>query len=165
MLPEEQTGEEPDKKSNPEYPLPQYVVSDLVQAARKAAANSYSPYSHFPVGAAVLTDEGRIFVGTNIENSSYGLTICAERAAIAAAVSQGQSRIRAVAVYTDTDRPVPPCGACLQVIAEFADPDFRQGDIPIFLSATIKERWFGLNQLLPEKFNKESLSINSKEKP
>jgi cytidine deaminase len=97
---------------------------DLVLAARQAAARAYCPYSHFPVGAAVLTDRGEIFSGCNVENASYGLTMCAERNAIFQAVAHGAHPlvIRAVVVFTPTEVPTTPCGACRQVINEFG-PD------------------------------------------
>jgi len=91
----------------------------LEKAARDAAARAYAPYSHFPVGAAVLGGSGRIFAGCNVENASYGLTCCAERAAVHAAVAGGERTVRAVAVYTPTQLPTTPCGACRQVIHEF----------------------------------------------
>ena len=92
----------------------------LEEAARLVHRHSYSPYSRFPVGAAVLTASGAIFSGCNVENASLGLTQCAERNAVAQAVSQGERRILAVAIYTPTPRPTPPCGACRQVLAEFS---------------------------------------------
>lgn len=92
----------------------------LVRRAVRAAKASYSPYSRFPVGAAVLTRGRRTFTGVNVENASYGLTVCAERAAVFAAVAAGERRLRAVAVAAGQGLAVPPCGACLQVLAEFA---------------------------------------------
>jgi len=91
------------------------------EAAREAVAQAYAPYSGIKVGAAVLTEKGQVFVGVNVENASYGLTLCAERAAVAAAVAaEGPSmRIRALAVVSDEIGPFPPCGACRQVIFEF----------------------------------------------
>lgn len=91
----------------------------LEEAARLAGRNSYSPYSGFPVGAAVLADNGGIYGGCNVENASLGLTCCAERTAVYNAVSQGVGVIRAVAVYTPTGRATLPCGACRQVLHEF----------------------------------------------
>jgi cytidine deaminase len=88
-------------------------------AARTVAKSSYSPYSKFPVGAAVLTDSGKIHAGANIENASYGLCMCAERTAIFAAASAGDRMLKAVVVYTPTTTPTMPCGACRQVINEF----------------------------------------------
>jgi cytidine deaminase len=101
------------------------VLEDLSQRARAAALNSYSPYSHFRVGAALQLTNGEVVTGANVENVSYGLTICAERSALVAAVSRfgGQVRIAAVAVVNLNDAPSPPCGACRQMLAEFALPD------------------------------------------
>ncbi len=95
----------------------------LLTAAREAINNAYAPYSGFRVSAAVLTDSGRVFTGVNVENASLGLTQCAERVAIFQAVAAGERRIRAVLVFTPTAEFTPPCGACCQVISEFAkDP-------------------------------------------
>lgn len=98
----------------------------LLEEAQSARENSYSPYSHFKVGAAVLTDDGKIFSGTNIENSSYGLTVCAERNALYAAVSAGHRRFKALALVTQKLSGLKfnsPCGACRQVMSEFLAPD------------------------------------------
>lgn len=93
----------------------------LISGAKKAGLNAYAPYSSYEVGAAVMTEEGKIYLGCNVENASFGLSVCAERVAIQNAISSGERRIAAVAVATrDKDMP-KPCGACLQVIAEFAD--------------------------------------------
>ena len=92
----------------------------LFEAACRVRASAYAPYSRFPVGAALLTAGGRIFAGCNVENLSFGLTICAERAAVAAAVAAGEREIAAVVVVADSREPVTPCGACRQVLAEFA---------------------------------------------
>lgn len=92
----------------------------LVELAKKARAHAYAPYSGFAVGAAVLAADGRVFVGCNIENASYGLTNCAERTAIFSAVAAGARELRALAVVADGELPCSPCGACRQVIAEFA---------------------------------------------
>ncbi len=94
----------------------------LVEAARDVREQSYSPYSHFAVGAALLGASGRIYVGTNVENASFGLSICAERAAVCQAVAAGERDLRAVAIYAGTAAPTPPCGACRQVLLEFG-PD------------------------------------------
>lgn len=91
----------------------------LIAAARRAAKAAYAPYSRFRVGAAVLTHAGKIHTGCNVENASYGLSNCAERTAIFKAVAEGERKIVAVAVYTPTRQPTPPCGACRQVIQEF----------------------------------------------
>ena len=93
----------------------------LLRAARAAAAKAYAPFSNLKVGAAVLTANGRVFSGCNIENSSFGLTICAERVAVFKAVAAGRREIRALLVYADTAKPTPPCGACLQVVNEFSE--------------------------------------------
>ncbi len=95
------------------------LVQNLKEAARRASLNAYCPYSRFPVGAAVLTESGEIYAGANVENASYGLTLCAERNAVAQAIAAGNRQILAVAVFTPTPSPTPPCGACRQVIAEF----------------------------------------------
>ena len=95
---------------------------ELLAAARKARKNAYAPYSNFPVGAAVLGADGRIYSGCNVENSSLGLTCCAERNAIFAMVAAGVRQIREVLVIGSTEEFLPPCGACRQVIAEFAPP-------------------------------------------
>ena len=95
------------------------ALKRLEKAARRAAKTSYSPYSHFPVGAAVLTPSGGIFTGCNVENASYGLCNCAERTAIFSAISSGEHGIDAVVVYTATSTASSPCGACRQVINEF----------------------------------------------
>lgn len=92
---------------------------ELVEVAKKYRLFSYSPYSKFKVGAAVLTKKGNVYGGCNIENSSYPVTNCAERTAIFKAVSEGEPEIEALALIADTDGPCSPCGACRQVIAEF----------------------------------------------
>jgi len=94
----------------------------LERAARSASARAYAPYSRFPVGAAVIAGSGRIYGGCNVENAAYGVCNCAERTAIFSAVAAGEKSVRAVAVYTPTPLPTPPCGACRQVIHEFG-PD------------------------------------------
>jgi len=91
----------------------------LAEAARLASERAYAPYSRFAVGAAVLSADGRVFTGCNVENVSFGLTICAERNAIFHAVAEGARDLVAVAVFTPTRSPVTPCGACRQVIGEF----------------------------------------------
>jgi cytidine deaminase len=99
----------------------------LVKEAEHASRRAYARYSHFAVGAAVLTSDGRVVTGSNIENASYGLTMCAERVAVFAAVAGGARELVAAVIYTPTDQPTPPCGACRQVLAEFAR------DLPIRL--------------------------------
>ena len=91
----------------------------LVDQACAARLNSYSPYSHFKVGAALLASDGRVFVGTNVENASFGLSNCAERTAIFTAVAAGAREFEAIAVCADGTEPTAPCGACRQVLVEF----------------------------------------------
>lgn len=105
------------------------VIKNLITYAEKIALNAYSPYSNFRVGAALLCQNGEIFTGCNIENRSYGLTICAERVAIFKAISKGITDFSAIAISTpDGTNPLPPCGACRQVISEFSN------DMQIFYS-------------------------------
>jgi cytidine deaminase len=95
------------------------TLDDVVASARSARERAYAPYSRFLVGAAVLSDDGRVFEGANVENASYGVTICAERVAAATAVAAGVRRIEAVAVVGGSYRPAAPCGACRQFLFEF----------------------------------------------
>jgi len=92
----------------------------LVASAREAREKAYAPYSRFQVGAALRSKSGRVFCGCNVENLSFGLTICAERAAVFAAVAAGETQFDAIAVVADSVQPVTPCGACRQVLAEFS---------------------------------------------
>jgi cytidine deaminase len=128
---------------------------DLAEAARQAATRAYCPYSHFRVGAAILAEGGRIFTGCNVENVSYGLTICAERNAIFQAVAQFEGRlvIRAVVIYTPTPEPTAPCGACRQVINEFGpDAEIRS------LCDGPRDLRFRLSELLPAAFGPGNLA-------
>ncbi len=95
-------------------------AQELLGLARKSLPLAYAPYSGYHVAAALLTEAGEVFTGVNVENSSYGLSICAERAAVAAAVGAGQRKFTRLAVVTEGDAPPLPCGACRQVLAEFA---------------------------------------------
>ena len=114
----------------------------LVAAAWRAREAAYSPYSNFPVGAALLAGDGRIFVGCNVENISFGLTICAERVAIGAAIAAGVRKFVAAAVVADTGVPISPCGACRQVLAEFG--------VPVVVLANRTNRLvFTMEELLP----------------
>jgi cytidine deaminase len=124
----------------------------LVSAARKVRRNAYAPYSGFRVGAAVLAG-GAFHAGANVENASYGLTVCAERVAVGTAVAAGARRLEAVAVASGTEEPTPPCGACLQTLAEFGGPD-----LPVVLAGArgrIVETTLG--ELLPRAFGKRFL--------
>ncbi|MGH2458175.1 MAG: cytidine deaminase [Chloroflexota bacterium] len=124
----------------------------LVQAAWQARENAYAPYSQFRVGAAVLAGSGKIYPGTNVENASSGLTICAERAAIFAAIGAGERSIRAVAVVTEAEQPTPPCGACRQVLQEFG-PEA----LVVAANRTGRSREWRLSDLLPDAFGPESV--------
>jgi cytidine deaminase len=118
---------------------------ELVEAAWQVREQAYAPYSKFPVGAAVMTGDGRIFTGCNVENLSYGLTMCAERVSIGAAAAAGRRDIQAIAVVADTGVPISPCGACLQVMAEFGVPR-------VILANRTGRLEFGLDELLPRAF-------------
>ena len=109
------------KKEN-YFPISKTIIKKLIKEAKRAREMAYAPYSKFKVGAAVLADNNNIFTGCNVENVSYGLTICAERIAISKAISEGCKKIKAIAVIADTKEPVSPCGACRQFIMEF-NPD------------------------------------------
>ena len=119
--------------------------ANLIQAASAARKQAYAPYSNFAVGAAVQCKSGAVFVGSNIENISYGLTICAERIAIGSAVAAGQREFVAIAVVADTTEPIAPCGACRQFLAEFA-PEL------IIVSATTRggQKIENLSHFLPD---------------
>ena len=99
--------------------------AQVIEAALLAAENAYVPYSQFSVGAALLTKDGRVFQGCNIENASFGLTNCAERTAIFKAVSEGHRDFTCLAVYGDKKDPISPCGGCRQVMVEFFKPDSK----------------------------------------
>jgi homotetrameric cytidine deaminase len=121
--------------------------AELIDAARAARARAYCPYSGFAVGAALRTAEGRIVTGANVENASFSLTICAERAAVARALAEGQTGFVTLAVATGAAEPALPCGACRQVLAEFA-PDLRVlvvGEGPAVVEASLAD-------LLPGRF-------------
>ena len=129
---------------------PQPALENLLESARRAAQNSYSPYSGFRVGAALLLTSGEIVTGTNVENVSYGLTICAERSALVSAVSQfGPGiRIEAVAVVNLNNSASPPCGACRQVLAEFILPE-----APVIFPAADGARTMPFAEILPLAFD------------
>jgi len=117
-------------------------IDEMVAAAWHARESAYAPYSHFAVGAALLTADGRVFTGCNVENLSYGLTQCAERTAICSAVAAGEREFAALAVVADTAVPISPCGACRQVMAEF-------GVRRVILANRAERMEFTLEELLP----------------
>jgi len=122
----------------------------LVEAACAAAEKAHAPYSEFKVGAAVRAADGSIFSGANVENASYPLSLCAERSAVAWMVSAGQCEIEAVAIWTDTPEPTPPCGGCRQVLAEFA-PD--PATLQITMACPTGVNYSTLATLLPTGFS------------
>lgn len=127
------------------------MADRLVEAARAAQQQAYCPYSHYRVGAALETEDGRIFVGCNVENASYGLTNCAERTAVFSAVSAGARRFRRIVVATDSDPPGPPCGACRQVLAEFG------AELEVESVGPAQSKRWRVGELLPDAFVKEML--------
>lgn len=128
--------------------------TELIAAARQAREQAYVPYSRFPVGAALITEDGTLYTGCNIENASFGLTNCAERTALFKMVSEGQRKFTAIAVVADTDGPVSPCGACRQVLTEFG-PDARvyltnlHGDVTETTVAELLPGFFRTTDLPP----------------
>jgi cytidine deaminase len=138
---------------NEQSSLPPDLRDRLVAAACKVRQRAYAPYSQFSVGAAILSEDGRIFTGVNIENASYGLTVCAERTAVGTMVSEGGQRIRALAVCTENG--VTPCGACRQVLNEFVAQD---DDVPVWMvdgQGNIRETT--LCALIPDSFGPQHL--------
>jgi cytidine deaminase len=124
----------------------------LVSAAKQARENAHAPYSNFRVGAALRANSGRVFGGCNVENATFGLTICAERVAIFKALSEGERGFDAIAVSTDTDALTPPCGACRQLIWEFC------GDVPVILSNLKgKTETIQMRDLFPKPFDSSNL--------
>lgn len=133
--------------------------SELIEAARRAHKNAYGRYSGFAVGAAIRLDDGAIFAGCNVENASYGATICAERNAICASVAQGGARpIEEIVVVSDGEVPWPPCGMCRQFIAEFAAPDCTVHS----LGVGDEVRSWHFNQLLPDSFGAADMNEATK---
>jgi cytidine deaminase len=128
------------------------VTDALVESARAVQQRAYAPYSRFRVGCALEADDGRVFVGCNVENASYGLTICAERAAVCAAIAAGARRLRRAVVATDIDPPAAPCGACRQVLSEFGRDLQVEGVGP---STSVS---WTMGELLPSAFGPERLT-------
>ncbi len=127
------------------------VLDQLIQAAMAVRKNAYAPYSGYTVGAAVLTADGEIFAGCNVENASLGLTVCAERNAVGMAVAAGARQFQALAVVTESSPPAAPCGACRQTLTEF-------GDFPIFLLNDTGERQAtSVSKLQPRPFRADEL--------
>lgn len=130
-------------------------LQELVLRAKRVSEAAYAPYSHFPVGAALVTPSGNVYQGCNVENASYGLTICAERNAIFQMVADGEKTIEALVIYTPTEAPSAPCGACRQVIAEFGVDalvvSVCDGD------SILRNR---LSDLLPCSFGSDALNSN-----
>jgi cytidine deaminase len=133
---------------------------ELIKKAIEARTKAYAPYSTFQVGAALLAENGNVITGCNVENASYGLTNCAERTALFKALSDAEDQsgksFQAIAIVAETDRPVPPCGACRQVMAELCDPD-----MPVYLSnlkGDIEETT--VEKLLPGAFRPKDLHKN-----
>ncbi len=118
----------------------------LIEAAKKVSKNAYVPYSGFQVGAALLTKSGKIFTGCNIENSSYGLTNCAERTAIFKAVSGGETNFAELVIFSNTEELFYPCGACRQVISEFSS------NLKITIVSLTDEFETSITELLPHSF-------------
>ena len=124
------------------------ATTELIDLAVKTSENAYVPYSHFPIGAVLVTEEGMIYTGVNIENASFGLTNCGERTAIFKAVSEGERSFKELIIYGQTEKPVSPCGACRQVMAEFFEPD-----LPVTLVAKNKSTVvMTVKELLPYSF-------------
>jgi cytidine deaminase len=135
--------------------------SALEAVARSAIARAYAPYSGFPVAAAILFSDGQVLAGVNVENASYPLSLCAERAAVAAGVTGGHGAVRAVLVLTDAAEPTTPCGGCRQVLAEHGAPD-----VPV-RSVTLQGRTaeHRLGALLPEAFRSDALQRRNPHPP
>lgn len=151
MVPVKQVRDSP--PSSRTGPAESKGADALRSAALVAMRNAYAPYSGFKVGAAVVNEAGRVFAGANVENSSYGLTVCAERSAIFQAIAAGSEHIGMLAIVADSATPAPSCGACRQVLSEFAED-------AIIISYTLSglSRMWSLSELLPVPFGKAALA-------
>ena len=125
----------------------EFDEAKLIELARAASARAHAPYSHFHVGAALLAEDGQVFLGCNVECSTFGGTICAERVALTKAVSEGVTRFSHIVIYTDTDLPTPPCGICRQLLMDFA-PELTV----VSACRTSKRLRRRLSNLLPDAF-------------
>jgi len=137
----------------------------LIEKAKKARERAYAPYSKFKVGAALLAKSGKVYTGANVENATFGLTVCAERVALFKAITNGEKSFVKIAVVADKDEPITPCGACRQVLSEFAsDPkDPASRDLKI-ICANLKGKTerYSLRKLLPEAFVKDPVEGGEK---
>jgi cytidine deaminase len=139
--------------------MDQRQIDELVAAATEVRHRAHAPYSGYLVGAAVLTADGRVFAGCNVENASYGLSVCAERHAVAAAVAAGSRDFTGIAVVTQSNPPAAPCGACRQVLAEF-------GDFPVILAGLDGNlQTTSVRDLLPRAFDPATLAAASEKDP
>jgi len=127
-------------------------MKKLIEAAKQAQENAYAPYSRFPVGAAILTPSGKIYTGANVENAAFPLTRCAEQIAVGAMVTAGEREIEAVVIVSTSSPPAAPCGACRQVLAEFASPETPV----VCVNDRGEERRYRLGELLPAAFSLRS---------
>ncbi|MBI4457304.1 MAG: cytidine deaminase [Acidobacteria bacterium] len=128
-------------------------VEKLIQAALRAREHAHAPFSNFRVGAALLDTSGEIITGCNVENATYGLTVCAERVAVFKAISEGRRKFQAIAVAADSERFTPPCGACRQILWEFC------GDIPVYLvNVRGGQSKFQMKDLFPAPFDSRQFS-------
>jgi cytidine deaminase len=128
--------------------------AQLIEEAKKARELAYVPYSKFKVGAALLTNDGKVYHGCNIENAAYSMCNCAERTALFKAYSEGDKDFQMIAVVADTNRPVPPCGACRQVISELCSPSMKV--VLTNLNGDVQE--LTVHELLPGAFSPEDLN-------
>jgi cytidine deaminase len=133
------------------------VMDALINAAKEAFHNAYAPYSHFKVGAAALTTQGTIVKGCNVENASFGLTVCAERNCINQAVVNGEQSFQIIVIYTEQDKLTPPCGACRQAIAEF----FDQSAPVCSVNHKNEQQMWRVNELIPNAFTPKDLHNNT----